>query len=322
MEEGSPPEAAEEELPREPAAGAAEESPRELTRQVNRFSSEEAAHLEEYFQKNDTPNREQRAALAEHIERHRWRRAVRLGPGEAGPARRPARGSELPPLAEKNIKYWFDHQRRARAKKMRRKQSKRVAFAGAGLPAGGNWASLHSSAVTADGRSLPGVHIAPRGVSPPGSAVPAFPIWGLAPPLWEGLVSRGDGTPEALAQVALGQGDLEEVLRKNPALAGLLLESQVQQQFSPLTIQTFLPGLTLLEEGHTVGLTLYILKGQVRVTYHSKLPRVGAVAVEAATATLGPGSIFKKASNSGGAEGGQTLSVTSESVVTVYIMFH
>ena len=159
-------------------------------------------------------------------------------------------------------------------------------------------------------------------MSPPGSAVPAFPIWGLAPPLWEGLVNRGDGTPEALAQVALGQGDLEEVLRKNPALAGLLLESQVQQQFSPLTIQTFLPGLTLLEQGHTVGLTLYILKGQVRVAYHSKLPRVGAVAVEAATATLGPGSIFKKASNSGGAEGGQTLSVTSESVVTVYIMFH
>ena len=294
------------------AAAAAEEFPRELTRQVNRFSSEEAAHLEEYFQKNDTPNREQRTALAEHIERQRWRRAVRLGPGEAGPARRPARGSELPPLSEKNIKYWFDHQRRTRAKKIRQARSGQMAFVGVELPLGGNSASLHSSAVTAGSRSLPGVPIAPRGAPPPGCTVPAFTSGGLAARLMEGLVSRGDGP----------QGDMQDVLSKNPALVGLMLESQTQQQFNPLMIHTFLPGLTLLEQGHTVGLTLYVLKGQIRVTYHSSLPRVGAVAVEAATATLGPGSIFKKASNSGGTEGGQTLSVTSESVVTVYIMFH
>ena len=285
--------------PRE-APAAAGAFPGELTRQVNRFSSEETAHLEGYFRENSTPTREQRKALAEAIEGQRRRRALRLGPGQAEPARRPPLGSEMPPLEEKNIKYWFDHQRRARARLMRRVRAEKLAAEGARLPARRN-PGLSQSAPAAPGPgSLSAACAAPRELHAPGGAVPALPSRALS----DGL-----------------QADLQNIFMKNPALARLILESG-GQPFNPLLVQTFLPGLTLLGRGQTLGLTLYVIKGQVRVTYHSAPPHAGAEAVEAATATLGPGSIFKKASSGGGAGAGQTLSVMSESVVTAHIMFH
>ena len=101
------------------------------------------------------------------------------------------------------------------------------------------------------------------------------------------------------------------LMQENPALAGLIRENPSHAGLGSLQCKTCLPGHTLVDRSQSLGLTLGVYKGFVRVTFFSS--------AEDTTAVLGPGSLLRVTKCN--SPGQPSLSITSESLSQVYIAY-
>ena len=281
-----------------------------LARQVNRFSPHEVGLLMKLFEENELPSEAQRQAIADKISCLRARRAGRLGPGEKGPARRPIKGTELPVLSQKNVKYWFDHQRRTRAKL--RRERRMAAKKGPKLETGPHvlphMSAYPSTLVGNGGDPLSAVITQP--VPPPqiatGHAIAA------AYAMQQGRVPiQGPWAGAPLETCMAGHARMAQLMQENPVLAGFIAQALSRGGTSSLQWKTFLPGQILVDQKQSLGFTLCVCKGFVLVKFFSS--------AEGTTAMLGPGSILRVPKCDSSRQ--LSLSITSQGLSQVYIAY-
>lgn len=279
-----------------------------LARQVNRFSPHEVGFLMELFKENDLPSEDQRQAIADKISRLRARRAGRLGPGETGPAKRPSMGNELPVVSQKNVKYWFDHQRRTRAK--RRRDRRMAAKKGPNFETRAHvlpHMSAHPSTVVGNG-GAPLSTVITQAVPPP-QIVEEHAI-AAAYALQQGRVPiQGPWAGAPFEACIAGHARMALLMQENPALAGFIVQTLSHGGTASLQWKTLLPGQILVDQNQSLGFTLCVCKGFVKFFSSA----------EDTTAVLGPGSILRVPKCDSSRQ--PSLAITSEGLSQVYIAY-